>query len=232
MESHDALVLIMLRNAFYRRMHYCALAALTLALLVNAALISVFVYLFKNPTHPIYFAADKVGRLIQIIPVNVPNMTQAQVNAWTVNAVQSAYSLDYINYRAQLQNAEKYFTSYGWSKYMQALTASSNLVALTERKQIVIATVVGQPKILAQGILGGSYAWKYSMPLLVTYSQPPYDDKNQYSNAVDVSVIVQRKPILQGDKGLGIVQLVANLATQSATQPQIISDTSTDDDGS
>lgn len=225
MESQDAIVLIMLRNAFYRRMHYLALAALILAFLVNVALAGIFIYLYKNPTHPIYFAADKVGRLIQIIPVNTPNMSQAEVDKWTINAVQAAYSFDYINYRAQLQDAEKYFTTYGWSRYMKALTASSNLVALTERKQIVIATVVGQPKILVQGTLGGAYAWKYQMPLLVTYSQPPYDAKNQFSNALDVTVIVQRKPVLQGNKGLGIVQLIASLATQPAPQTPTISDT-------
>lgn len=220
-----ALELIFSRNAFYKRLHYLAFGAFCLSLIIIGLLISVLTYLLSNPVHPIYFATDTVSRLIQIVPVNVPNMTQAQVDAWTVEAVQATLSMDYINYRAQLQNAQKYFTSWGWSKYMSALMASNNLLGVTQRRQIVFATVVAQPKITAQGILGGSYAWKYEMPVLLTFSEPPYDDEHKFSNAWTVSVIVQRQQVLQGYKGLGIAQMIAREA--AGTQQQQISGTST-----
>lgn len=221
MDSKDALVLVFSRNSFYKRLHFLALGALALSVIVICFLALTLTYLLKNPAKPLYFPADEVGRLIQIVPVNTPNMSTEDVTAWAQDAVEAAFSYDYINFRSQLQNAQKYFTDYGWTKYMSALTLSGNIRALTARKQIVLAQVIEQPKILAAGILGGAYAWKFQMPLLVTYTMPPYDSSSQFSNALIVTIIVQRQPILKGYKGLGVVQLLSQLATSGTEQDQL-----------
>ena len=227
MAINDALELVFLRNRFYRRQYLMALSAFGLALVVIGVLVWMLLYLLRNPTHPLYFATDNVGRLIPIIPVDRPNMSNDDVSAWAIEAVQAAYSYDYINYRAQLQDSQKYFTNYGWTKYMSALTASNNLLALTQRKLIQTAVVVDKPKILAQGILSGAYAWRFQMPMLVTYSPPPFNDASKYSNALIVSVIVQRQSVLQSYKGLGIVQMIATSASTGPSQPQELSNTPT-----
>jgi len=220
MSSNDALVLVLSRNAFYKRLHILALGALFLNIVIIFLLMGTLGYLLKNPDKPLYFAADEVGRLIQIVPVNIPNMSTEKVTAWTIDAVQSAYSYDYINYHGQLQDVEKYFTNYGWSRYMSALSLSGNLRALTNRNQVVLANVVDSPKLLNEGLLAGAYAWKFVMPLLVIYSMPPYDGSNQFSNALTVTVLVQRQPILKGDNGLGIVQLISAMPVSGSNQMQ------------
>lgn len=225
MKSNDALVLVLSRNAFYKRLHILVLYALFLNFFIIFALVYILGYLLSNPVKPLYFAADETGHLIQIVPVNIPNMPEAQVRAWTVNAVEGAYSYDYINYRAQLQNVEKYFTSYGWSKYMKALSDSGNLRALTNRKQVVLAQVVGEPKLLGDGMLAGAFAWKYELPLLVIYTMPPYDGSNQFSNALVATVTVQRQKILEGDNGLGIVQVISKMPAADTVNMQPISGT-------
>lgn len=217
------MVLVVVRNAFYKRLHFLALAVFMLLVVVVISLVGVVVYLLKNPTHPLYFATDDVGRLIQVVPVDVPNMTTDKVIAWTIQAVEAANSYDYVNFHGQLQSAQKYFTNYGWLSYMGALTSSNNLIAITQRKMIVLAQVVDQPKIIAAGILSGAYAWKFEMPLLITNWLPPYDEKSKFSNPVQVTVIVQRQPALKGDQGLGIVQIIENIATSQQNQPQVIS---------
>lgn len=223
MDSDDVIAVILQRNLFYRRQYLLAFAAFLLTLIVIFFLAWIAIFLYKNPTAPLYFATDNVSRLIKIVPVDQPNMSTDDAAAWAVEAVQKAYSYDYVNYRSQLQSAEKYFTAYGWSKYVQALAFSGNLLALTERKQIVISQVVDKPKVLAEGILNGSYAYKFQIPLLVTYWLPPYDDKpeNRFSNAINVNVIVQRQNVLQGYQGLGIVQLIATLAAQAPQTPEL-----------
>lgn len=222
MSDQHAIELVFARNAFYRRMHFLVLAAFALALIVIALLIWCVVYLFKNPVHPLYFPTDNVGRLIKIIPVNTPNMSNDDVLKWTINGVQAAYSFDYINYRSQLQDAQKYFTSYGWRNYMNALNTSNNLLAVTQRKMISTAQIAGPAKLLAEGLLSGAYAWKYEMPVLVTYSLPPYDEQSKFYNPLIVTVIVQRQQPLQGYQGLGILQIISTLQTTS-TPAQVIS---------
>jgi len=213
MDTKDALVLVLTRNAFYKRLYYLILSVFLLSLLVIGILIGMLTFLIRHPIQPLYFVADHIGRLMPTVPVSEPNMTTAEVVAWTIEAIQSAYSYNYVNYRAQLQNAQKYFTNYGWQEYMKALTASNNLNGVAQRKMVVLATVIDQPKLDIAGILGGAYAWRFEMPMLVTYLLPPYDGSNQFSNPLQVSVIVQRRPALQSYKGLGIVQIIGSMAS-------------------
>lgn len=212
MAELDAVVMVFARNAFYKRMHYLALAAFMLSVFVISFLLWMMIYLINHPTHPLYFATDNVGRLIHIIPVDTPNMPPDAVVSWTVEAVQKSLSYDFINYRAQVQSVQKYFTRYGWQNYTRALQVNNNFLGLAQNKWIIIAQVVDQPKIITQGILSGAYAWKFEMPVLVTFWSPPYDNKSKFTNALTVTVIVQRQEILQSYRGLGIVQIVAESA--------------------
>lgn len=220
MADQDALVLVFARNSFYKRLHYLALGAFALSVVVILALAWTLYFLTKNPAHPLYFPADEVGRLIKIIPVGTPNMSKDDVIGWTVNAIETSYSFDYINYRAQLEEAQKYFTNYGWSKYFGALVASNNLVGVIQRKFIALAKVVGPPKILEEGHIGSAYAWKFEFPVLVTYSAPPYDDKSYFYNPLKVTVIVVRQRPLEGYKGLGVLQMIGEIITNAPAAPQ------------
>lgn len=211
--SADALKLIFERNQFYRRQYFLALAVFALTLVVNAILCFMLYFVYKNPTAPIYFATNNVGQLIKIIPVTQPNLSQDETIAWAIEAVQAAYSYDYMNYRQELQHSQKYFTEYGWRNFMQAFQASNNLTAVKSRKLVVMAKVIGQPKVIAEGILSGAYAWKFEMPVLVTYWSPPYDEKSKILNPITVSIIVQRQSILQSYRGLGVVQMIGRLVT-------------------
>ena len=223
--DNDALVLVYLRNEFYKTKYYFVLGVYLLSLIVILVLGGVLVFILKNPTHPLYFATDDVGRLIKDVPLLQPNMSTAEVSDWTVHAVEAAYSYDFINYRGQLQDAQKYFTNYGWYSYMNGLRASNNLLALSQRKMIIIAKVVDKPKLIIEAVLANAYAYKFEMPVLVSYLLPPYDNKPQsrFANPLLVSVIVQRQNILQSDKGLAILQMNATLVvtpdTQNLTQP-------------
>lgn len=227
-QNTNALAMVFERNSFYRRQYLLALGAVVLSVIVIGILGWVLSFLLRNPTHPLYFATDSISRIIPIVPVGQPNMTDDQVAAWTVNAVQKAYSYDYVNFRSQLQQTERYFTPYGWNQFTSAITAANNLPAIQQRKMVVIAQVIERPKLVRVGLLGGHYAWRFTMPMLVTYLLPPYDDKSKFSNPLNVSVIVEREPILQSDQGLGILQLIATYAVNpNATQPQEISSTPT-----
>lgn len=212
MSGQDALATVFIRNAFYKRLYYLALGILALSIVVIVVLLFMISYLAKYSSPPVYFATDEIGRLLPITPVEVPNMKTEDVATWATTAVEAAYSYDYVNYRAQLQNAEKYFTAYGWRNYMNALQSSNNLVALRENKMIIIAKAVARPELLTEGLLSGAYAWRFKIPLLVTYSRPPFDGTVQFSNALEVTLIVQRQPVLQSYQGLGVLQMIGTFA--------------------
>jgi hypothetical protein len=227
-KENDALVMIHARNAFYRQKYHVALGIFFLGVVVIAVLIGMLVYVIKHPPQPLYFATDDAGRFVMDVTLQQPNMSTGDVASWVVDAVQAAYSYDFLNYHTQLQGAQKYFTDYGWREYMKGLQASNNLLALTNRKQVVTARVIGAPQLIIEGGLGKEqiYAWKFQLRLLVTYLVPPnYDEKNRFQNSLIVTAIVERQSILSSYKGLGIVQMIAQFA--QAAPNQVLSATPT-----
>lgn len=208
----DALILIQRRNDFYKKKFFLALIIYLFSIVAILILAGVIFYLTRNPSGPLYFVTDKVGRFIQDIPRELPIMTSEERANWVTEAIESAFSYDYVNFRTELQNAQKYFTEYGWKNYMQGLKATNNLIALTQRKYVIIAKVVSIPKVIGEGIVGGARAWKFQLPLLITYRFPPFDEKSKFENPVILTVVVQRQSILTSYKGLGIMQVIATFA--------------------
>lgn len=220
MDTTDALVLVIARNSFYKRLHYLVFAALVIAMIVIIILFGILVHLFRYPTQPLYFATDEVGRLIPVVAVDQPNMSNDEVMKWTTNAIENTLTYNFINFRERLQGAQRYFTDYGWRTYMDALTATNNLVALQSRKMVFIGQVIDKPKLVTEGILSGSYAWKFNFPVLMTYMTPPYDAQSTFTNPLQISIVIQRGPILQTYQGLGILQIIANIVIAPPQQPQ------------
>lgn len=218
LSKEDPQVWVYLRNKFYKNKYHSILGIYFLSFITLFILAGMLTYLYSHPTEPLFFATDEIGRLIQDVPINKPNMSNDQVAAWAVDAVESSFSFDFMNYRAQLQEAQKYFTDYGWRTFLQGLTSSNNLIAVTQRKMVIIAKVVQKPKLEIQGILGGAYAWKFTIPVLVTYLQPPYDNKSSFQNPLSVSITIQRRKLLESYKGLGVLQMIGTLVLSSPAQ--------------
>lgn len=212
----EALVLVQLRNAFYKKKFHSILGIYALSLVIIGVLISIVIYLKATQAQPRYFVADEVGRLMKDIPLSELNMSADDLLEWTVKAVEAANSFDFVNYRRQFQDAQKYFTDYSWATYMKELTISDNLLALKNRRWVFVAKVVEKPTLITEGILNGVRAFKFEMPLLVTYLKPPsYDVKNSASNAFVVTVIVIRRNLLESYRGLAIYSMVISNAPET-----------------
>jgi intracellular multiplication protein IcmL len=221
--KNDAVVLVHLRNEFYRTKFHWMFGVFCLGLISIIALICMLLYITRNPIHPLYLVTDKAGRLMEDVPLSSPTaMSTQQVVDWAINAVEVANTYDFTNYHKQLQSAQKYFTDYGWRSFMKGLTASNNLEALVKRKLIIVAKVTGQPRILASGHVGKQkiYAWKILLPVTITYNQPPYDGvagKSLFTNNFNFTVLIVRQNILDSDKGLGITQIIGASAEETQT---------------
>jgi intracellular multiplication protein IcmL len=217
----DSLIMLKLRQLFYTNQLYLVIIALILNIVLNIILVVILTYFINRPVQPIYFTVNDTGQLITEIPLNQPNMSTEKIANWVIDAIESSYSYDFINYRQQIQSSQQYFSDYGWQKYIQSLKDSNNLLALTTRKMIVTAKVVATPKLVVQGLLGGIYAWKFSIPVLLNYSYPPYNKTSQFDNPLNITVIISRRSTTESDSGLGIMQMIANIATTDTINPNL-----------
>jgi len=158
-------------NNFYRDGYRKLLMVLLISLLLNVIL-CVFIYFQRvYEPKPSYFATNENGTLNELIPLDVPYISQELLLSFADQAAVTAYSFDFLNYEQELQQAKKYFTEAGFTNFMGALQASGNLKVVQDKRLVVKAVVTDIPVILKEGVLPGThqYAWQVQIPMLVQY---------------------------------------------------------------
>lgn len=199
-KNNGALELVILRNAFYRDNYHRALIGLLLLIAVNVLLAGAVIYTMVSPVKPQYFATTADGRMINWHPLSDPAVPDSFVTQWSSNAVRQAFSLDFVHWRQQLQEASNDFTNYGWKTFLSALQKSNNLTTLTSLKMVSNAAITGAPKILKEEVVDGRYAWKIQMPILVTYENA----QRSIPMPMDITLIVLRVPVQDNPNRIAI----------------------------
>lgn len=202
--AENAVTMVGLRNRFYRDSYRRVQFLLLLSVLINVGLGGVLVYMIENPPQPRYFATSVNGRITPLYPLNKPNQSDSSVLQWANQAAIASYTYNYVNYREELQAASEFFTPRGWQQFLLALRDSNNLKAVVAKKLLVSAVATKAPIILRKGYVGGRYAWRISMPILVTY-QSASEFSQQRSI---VTMLITRISTLNSPRGIGIEQFV------------------------
>ncbi|OGT52824.1 MAG: type IV secretion protein IcmL [Gammaproteobacteria bacterium RIFCSPHIGHO2_12_FULL_41_15] len=210
--ADDGLKLILLRNAFYRDNYRRAVIALLLMLAINIVLGITIFYRWTHPPEPQYFAATADGRIILLHAMNDPSVTDDFVLQWATNAVEKAFSLDYIHWRAQLQDASENFTPDGWKWFLTSLKNSNNLKTLTDLSMVSNATITGAPQVVEKAVVDGHYAWKIVMPMLVTFTSTGHT----INMPMQVTLIVLRMPVQDYPQQVAINNFLAQTINPAA----------------
>lgn len=210
--AEDALLLVGLRNKFYKDNQRKVVFALLIAILVNVSLIFLLIYIITHPPAPKYFATTINGRITPLFPLDEPNQSDSAVLQWANQAAIAAFTYNFVNYRDELQASSGFFTAEGWSQFLDALQQSNNLDAVKAKKLVVSAVATRAPVILQKGILNGRYSWRVQMPVLVTYQSA--SEFTQQNNVV--TMLITRVSTLNSPRGIGIAQFVVGPASLGA----------------
>lgn len=198
--KEDALTLVLLRNLFYRDGYRWAVFALFVVILINCGLATLLFYQMTNPPQPQYFAVTADGRMINNHSLDDPVFPDDHVLQWTADAVRQTFSLDYMHWQDQLQNAAGKFSIPGWREFLKAFKNSNNLETLTQLKMVSNAEITGAPRLLQKAVLGGHYVWKIQLPILVTFN----NNAQVIPVPMDVTVIVMRVPVEESPDRIAI----------------------------
>lgn len=202
----DALKTILLRSDFYRDAYRRSLIALFFALLINILLLVVFVYLTLNPTPPEYFAMTPDGHMINVRPLTDPSVTDDFVLQWSANAVRRAYSLDFLHWQEELQQESNYFTPSGWNYFLQQVKSSNNLNTLQQYNMVSTAQITGSPQIGEKAVVSGHYAWKVTMPILISFT----NGLRTIRQPAEVTLLVVRMPVQDYPDRIAINNMIVN----------------------
>ena len=202
----DVVEPLMLRNAFYQDNSRKVLIGILLCVVVILVQMITIAYVVTHPPEPKYFATSTDGRIMPLVPLDQPNLSQSALLQWANTAAIAAYTYDFVNYREALQAASEYFTPAGWDSFMTALNTSGSLQNVISKKLIVSAVAVGAPVVIQQGLLDSTYTWKVQMPMLITYQSA-----SQYSQStVTVTMLITRISTISTARGVGIAQFLVS----------------------
>lgn len=205
----DALTAVALRNNYYKDGQRKLVLALLISVAANLLFAFMLAWIVTHPPAPRYFATSINGRITPLFPLNEPNQSDSAILQWANQAAIAAFTYNFVNYRSELQAASGFFTSEGWTQFLNALQDSNNLEAVKAKKLVVSAVATRAPIILQKGILNQRFSWRIQMPLLVTYQSS--SEFSQQNNVV--TMLVTRVSTLNSPRGIGIAQFVVGPAS-------------------
>ncbi len=145
------------------------------------------------------------GRMLPIIPLDDPMVTQETIINFTQSAVVSSFLFDFQNFNGQISANRRFYTEEGYRSYLHALDSSLILDRVKTKKLVASAVPIAAPAITGGGKQGGIYRWQVELP--ITVSLNGQSDRSM-ANLI-VIVAIDRVPTTVSQSGIGISQIVA-----------------------
>lgn len=205
--SKKGIETILNRNHFYWESTRRLELAIVLLILVFIGLCGFSYYLYRTAPPPKYFPTSADGVPIQPVPLNDPFHPTDYVINWAQNAILRIYSLDFVNFRLNLQESQIFFTTKGFLEFKHAYYISNNLLAVQRKKEVVSAAITGQAVVQSEGVSPetGIYRWNLNIPVTITYQNSANEVINQVGR---ILMWVQRASLLIHAEGLAIDSLI------------------------
>lgn len=182
--------------------------ALTFIFLIVAIVFDLFVVFYKrDPLPAVVFsvvrnASGVQPNTVKPIPVTLPIAHQSfqNVTNWLTDALVEIYSFDFLNYNRRVQEADKYFTDNGYTKYLNALEVSNIKTSVIDKKLIITTVPLNNPILVNSGNIDGVDFWRFKVPVLINFTG---GDKPLSTKSI-IDVYVQQVPAYVSHKGIAI----------------------------
>lgn len=202
--SPDAAVATILARENYSRERHVMFSRLIVVLAVALCVsIGMNIVLSTRPVEMKFFATDVEGKIKQLTPIDQAITTLNELNTWVVNSTTQALTFSFANYRQELSAARQNFTTAGWAGFEKALAESNLLETIKARRYVSTAVPAGAPVLMASGLVEGRFAYKFQVPIVVTYASASETTSKQYL----FEVVVVRQPETVHPRGLGIASI-------------------------
>ncbi len=174
-----------------------------LGVLAVAAVLAVAMafWAVTSKPEPRYFAAREDGGILPIVAVKEPFLTDNQVNNFATEAITRAMTMNFANWRQDLNDASTYFTRpEGWDAFLLSINSSGTMDYLVTKRLISTAVANGAVITKRGPNERGVYAWIVQVPLTITYQS---SSDTQTENLLAEMEIV-RVPTWEMSRGVGV----------------------------
>lgn len=180
------------------KLNFILSAALFLSVAANGAL-------GWFAAHPVreYFGSDN-GRIFPMIPMSRPYRKPADIIQYAKDSVNRSFTMDFLNWRQQLEDARHKYTRDGFKSFLDSLQSSGVLETVRNRRMNM--SVTASTGVLSkEGVENGIYVWIVELPIEIKLSGQSSEVPPQRFIA---TVRVERVDTLDSIEGVGIGQLV------------------------
>jgi intracellular multiplication protein IcmL len=199
------LMTVVVRNEFYRDgFRNLIKIAIVEAAIIVALIITFIAYIDTVKAQDHYFATTQDGRIMNITPLEYPNMGTSALLSWAAQSASEVMTFGFHDYQRRLQYSVRHFTRHGWETFAAALQKSRIIESITALQQVVSAEPRSAPIILQETVSNGKYRWVVKLPLKVTYQSGA---ESRIDNP-DVTLVIDRVPQLENPNGVGIEQWI------------------------
>lgn len=175
---------------------------LTVALFLSVGTNFVLSWFATHPDRQ-YFAADN-GRILPMVPMSKPYRTTADVIQFAKDKMNRSFTLDFQNWRQQLEDSRSSYTREGFKSFLVSLQFSGVLEKVRSLR-MNLSISAGTGVLTKEGIENGVYVWYVQTPIELklvgqTTAQPP--------QRFMATLRIERISTLDSVEGIGIGQLV------------------------
>lgn len=202
------LMSVVVRNEFYRDgFRNLMRIAIVEAVVIVALLLTFISYMNSTKAQDHFFATTADGRIMQLVPLEQPNMGTSALLSWVAQAGTEVMTFGYHDYQRRLQSSSRHFTRHGWETFAAALQKSRTIESVEASKQVVSAQPRSAPILIREASINGKYHWMVDLPLSVRYQS---GDQSR-EDSLTVHLVIQRVPSLENPNGVGIEQWIAEV---------------------
>lgn len=158
-----------------------------------------------HPRQEIFFGTSRSGDPIRLYPLNQAIYAQSRVFRFAVDATDQAYSVNFVNYRAQFTRVSKKFTPAGWQAFAASFIKEHDFERMKFYDLVGSAVPTAGPAIEKQGVVGNRYTWILQFPMVVTYR----NEERHYTETRMMTVDVVRASLFHHPSGLAISQIIS-----------------------
>lgn len=194
-------------RSFYRDSYRRIVKIAMIEGVVILALLLPNTYNLIREVKPYVIAVNPSMQVQPIIPLSEPMVSNAGASAWTTKALEKTFSLSFTEWRQQLSDSQKYYTSTSFKQLIEGLKSSGILQKISGQRLNTVLQPVSAMYVEQSGQIDGIPVWVVKGKMILTYNGTSGGVSTQ---DITATVIIQRADILKHPSGL----LIRNISLQ------------------
>ncbi|MGH1378402.1 MAG: DotI/IcmL/TraM family protein [Alphaproteobacteria bacterium] len=146
-----------------------------------------------------YFATTNDGRLVQMIPLDQPLVSETSLLSWVQTVSIETLSLNSNNYHKSLLESSTNYTKKGWNSVTSWLHERYIIHDIKNKKITLKASALSGPRVISEENVSGRYQWIIDMPIVLKLG----DNETKYN----LNIMVVRASSLESVSGVAIEKI-------------------------